>query len=235
MRAINLSPAEASAAEDGPDGSSDEEALRKGAASLDDEPSVSAEEAGAVDPDAEEVEAEPVDEEADSSEGMGAPLDSPLVVLLQAQLAERDEKLRNYIAAYKEATADMDRERARLEADLEKRADRSRMDLALVLVEVLDNFDRSLESGRTGGSSEDLLVGLSLVRKQFIDSLESLGVERMEVLGETFDPGEHEATGMIPATGDQGDQEIVYEERSGYRYKGRLLRPARVMVAAVPE
>jgi len=190
---------------------------------------------------------EPAEEDADGDEinGSGSqgakkeklklPSLTPVIQALRAELASKDEQLKSYITAYKEATADMERERARLERDRERTAERDRMELAASLLDVLDNFDRSLESGRKGGSADDLLTGLDLVHKQFLDALTGLGVERMQSLGETFDPGSHEATGMIPASGEQTDQEVIFEERPGYTFKGQLLRPARVVVASRPD
>ncbi len=160
------------------------------------------------------------------------PIELPLVTALRAQLSEKDEQLKSYIAAYKEASADMVRERSRLERERERLADRDRMDLAGPLLEVLDNLDRSVTSAQEGGSSEDLLVGLGLVRQQFVAALGTMGVDRIQSLGETFDAAVHEATGMIPASGEQRDQEVIFEERPGYRYKEKLLRPARVVVAS---
>ena len=160
---------------------------------------------------------------------------NPVITALRADLAKKDEQLKSYITAYKQATADMERQKTRMERDREKQADRDRMAMATKLLDVLDNFDRSLDSGRNAGAPEDLLAGLDLVQKQFVEALTELGVERMTALGTTFDPSFHEATGMVPASGEQRDQEVIYEERTGYRFRGQLLRPARVVVASRPD
>lgn len=160
---------------------------------------------------------------------------APILSSLRAELAAKDEQLKSYITAYKQASADMERERTRLERDRERTGARDRMNMVSSLLDVLDNFGRSLESCRTGGSDADLLTGLELVHKQFLESLTTLGVEPMGVLvGKAFDPSLHEATGMVPASGDQADQEIIFEERPGYTFAGQLLRPARVVVASKP-
>lgn len=161
---------------------------------------------------------------------------APILGALRAELAAKDEQLKSYITAYKQASADMDRERTRLERDRERTADRDRMNMVNSLLDVLDNFSRSLASCRAGGSDAELMTGLELVHKQFLDALKALGAEPMlGLVGQTFDPALHEATGMVPASGDQADQEIIFEERAGYTFGGQLLRPARVVVASKPE
>ncbi|MCP4807577.1 MAG: nucleotide exchange factor GrpE, partial [Proteobacteria bacterium] len=102
---------------------------------------------------------------------------------LQADLANREEKLHEYIAAYKAAVAEMDAVRDRLERDKEKVIDRDRKDLVGKLLDLLDNFDRSLGSIKPGSSVEDIVHGLTMVRTQFSGVLGGFGVERMETVG----------------------------------------------------
>jgi molecular chaperone GrpE len=59
--------------------------------------------------------------------------------------------------------------------------------------------------------------------------LEKEGLERVDPLGEPFDPNEHEAVVHEPGDGD-GKEEISEVLRVGYRWKGRVLRPAMVKV-----
>jgi molecular chaperone GrpE len=182
-----------------------------------------------------ELDGVPSDEAAPEDKPPKLPPLAPILGALRAELATKDEQLKSYITAYKQATADMERERTRLERDRERTADRDRMNMVNSLLDVLDNFSRSLASCRAGGSDAELLTGLELVHKQFLDALKALGAEPMlALLGQTFDPALHEATGMVPASGDQADQEIIFEERSGYTFGGQLLRPARVVVASKP-
>jgi molecular chaperone GrpE len=58
--------------------------------------------------------------------------------------------------------------------------------------------------------------------------LEKAGLERIEALGKPFDPEEHEAVMHVEEEGEPGVRDVV---RSGYRFKGRVLRPAMVKVA----
>lgn len=182
----------------------------------------------------EDLEPEIDEPEVEASEKTPIPRVDPLVAALRRELADRDEQLRSYITAYKQATADMERERERTARERDLVADRVRAEVTLRLLDVLDNLDRSAASCKPGGSIEDLASGLQLVRQQFFEALSELGAERIEALGSTFDAKLHEATGLIPATGKQADQDVVFEERSGYTFKGKLLRASRVVVASRP-
>ncbi len=158
-----------------------------------------------------------------------------LIASLRATVLDREEKLKSYITAYKQAMADVDREKDRLAREREKVLDRERMDLCGKLLDVLDNLDRS-RAGCDGASSiEELSQGLNMVADQFLAALQSVGVTRLTTLGEDFDHNLHEASGMIPVQGEQRDQEVVFEERAGYLFRDQLLRAARVVVAAAAD
>jgi len=146
-------------------------------------------------------------------------------------VTDRDEKLKTYIVAYKEAMADVDRERERLARERQKVLDRERMDMCAALLDVLDNLDRSRAGCATAATGAEVGAGLGMVSEQFLEVLKSLGVRRIATLGSDFDHNIHEASGMIPAQGDQRDQQVVFEERAGYMFGDQLLRPARVVVA----
>jgi molecular chaperone GrpE len=163
-----------------------------------------------------------------------APTLSPeqiVIAQLRAMVIDRDEKLKTYITAYKEAMADVDREKERLARERQKVLDRERMDMCSALLDVLDNLDRSRTGCATAATGAEVGEGLDMVSAQFLDVLRSLGVERIDAVGSDFDHNLHEASGMIPAQGSQRDQEVVFEERGGYMFGDQLLRPARVVVA----
>mgnify|MGYP002629830757 CR=1 FL=1 len=150
-----------------------------------------------------------------------------LVDVLRDQIIEKEAQLHEYIQAYKSAKADMGDRIARLERDRQKVIDRDRKKIAGELLDVLDNLDRSIAAF----ADPESVSGLRMVHRQFLKVLTEFGVEPLSALGTGFDANLHEAIGMIPASGDQADQEIVHVDRAGYRFKGELLRPARVIVA----
>jgi molecular chaperone GrpE len=154
---------------------------------------------------------------------------------LRAELAATEEKLRACATAYRQVIADVERERERGRAERERQLDRERMGIARGLLHVLDNLDRSLLSAPTEGPGATLTTGVRMVRSQFLESLKEMGVERMDVLGRTFDVGLHEAAGVIPPSETCPDKHVAFEAAAGYLFKGQLLRAAKVVVAQAPE
>lgn len=99
------------------------------------------------------------------------------------------------------------------------------------ILQVTDNLDRALEHT----ANHDALVdGIKMVNQQLKDTLNRYGVQTVSSLGLKFDPEKHEAVGQEKlATGENGheDGSIIREHQKGYTLHGRLLRPARVVVA----
>lgn len=142
--------------------------------------------------------------------------------------------------------ADLDRFRdlaLRSQADFEnykKRAARDKEDavkyansaLLQRLVSILDNFELGLAAAKTEGDQSPIYSGMVLVQKQLNDLLAENGLEPIEAAGKKFDPNLHEAIGHEPSQSPEGT--IVRQARRGYRFKDRLLRPARVIVSSGP-
>jgi molecular chaperone GrpE len=69
-----------------------------------------------------------------------------------------------------------------------------------------------------------------MLKKQFTQLLESLGVKKIETKGQMFNPMLHEAVEIVE-TEDKPEGTIIEEIRSGYVIDGKLLKPAQVKVA----
>ncbi len=127
-----------------------------------------------------------------------------------------------------------------LYADFEnykKRAIRERQDtlkfgwenVASGLLEVLDNFDRALQSAKPD-TDPNLLNGLKLIAQQFKSTLEKQGVAVIPSIDSPFNPELHESVGQLPSDKPAGT--IVQEAQKGYTLHGRLLRPSRVLISS---
>jgi molecular chaperone GrpE (heat shock protein) len=75
-----------------------------------------------------------------------------------------------------------------------------------------------------------MLEGVRMVRQQLEGVLRGYGVERIESLGERFDPKLHDAIGMTAVADPQRHGMVVHQAEPGYRFGSRLLRPAKVSV-----
>jgi len=142
--------------------------------------------------------------------------------------------------------ADLDRFRdlaLRSQADFEnykKRAAREKEDavkyanssLLQRLVSILDNFELGLAAAKTESSQSPIYSGMVLVQKQLNDLLEENGLHAIEAEGKKFDPNLHEA--IAHEASDSPEETVIRQARRGYRFKDRLLRPARVIVSSGP-
>lgn len=130
--------------------------------------------------------------------------------------AERDD----YLDRLRRLQAEFENYRKRmLKQQLEQR-ERAAEDLLTQLLPVLDNFDLAMAHGA---------VGLDPVHRSMLDVLGGVGLERLDPAGDPFDPNEHDA--VLHEADDGGrEPEVLEVLRAGYRWKGRVLRPAMVKV-----
>jgi molecular chaperone GrpE len=108
------------------------------------------------------------------------------------------------------------------------------MDLARAILPVLDNMQRTLQNLTESHADDPVIQGVKLVAEQLNKVLRDHGVEPIQAMGEPFDPTCHEAlmedrqSGATPGT-------VTLEMQRGYKFRDRVLRPARVAVAAARE
>jgi molecular chaperone GrpE len=98
---------------------------------------------------------------------------------------------------------------------------------------VLANFRLALQHAQEDANA--VRQGVQMIWQQFEGFLREQGVERIETVGQPFDPAKHEALSMAPATTETPANTIVAEINAGYMLDGRLLRPAQVVVAHAEE
>ncbi|MBM3658028.1 MAG: nucleotide exchange factor GrpE [Actinobacteria bacterium] len=135
---------------------------------------------------------------------------------------ERDEMR----ALAQRVQADFENYKKRVQRDQAEASDRGASLLVEQLLPVLDNFDLALLN--LDDADDKVRKGVELVYADFVAVLERAGLERIPTDGQPFDPEVHEA--VLHEPGD-GDPTVVETMRSGYRLKGRVLRPAMVKVS----
>ncbi|MBI4827274.1 MAG: nucleotide exchange factor GrpE [Nitrospinae bacterium] len=147
---------------------------------------------------------------------------------LQSQVAENDQRLREYIAAHKERVAEMDRVRRRLEDEAGARAEGKFAGLVAELLPALDGLDRALEAA--AGTSGPLVEGVRLVRGSLFEAMRKRGLETVDCVGKPFDPEVAQAVGAAPVDDEARDNIVLEQLAPGYRLGGRALRHALVRV-----
>jgi molecular chaperone GrpE len=102
------------------------------------------------------------------------------------------------------------------------------------LLPVLDNLALAIEHAGDDKACKNLVMGVDMTRKIFLDVLKRHGLECVGACGEAFDPAKHEAIGTVCEEGGQDDC-VAKVAQSGYVLKGRVIRPAKVLVHKKPE
>ena len=95
-------------------------------------------------------------------------------------------------------------------------------------------MERLLAGESSAVPVETLFEGMELVGRKLWKELEVAGLERLDPAGLPFDPALHEAVATTPPTDPAEDHTVCRTFQAGYRFKGALLRPARVQVYADP-
>ena len=167
------------------------------------------------------------DEEGDidtiEAEGLGAnkETDDPLAELS----AKADENWEKYLRV----AAELENVRKRAARDVENAHKFAIERFAADLLAVCDSLEMALATD--GVSFESLQAGSEATLKQLVSVMQRFGVDEVDPEGEPFDPTLHEAMTMQPSD-DVEPGSVITVFQKGYALNGRLLRPARVVVAA---
>ncbi len=147
------------------------------------------------------------------------------------RLEEENDALKD---RYTRLAADYDNFRRRTLKERDELTARVQGAFAGRLLDELDDMDRLLAGDPEVMTSTALYEGMQLLARKLWKELESLGMERIDPAGLPFDPALHEAVATTPPTAPEQDHTVCRTFQVGYRFKGALLRPARVQVYADP-
>jgi len=156
-----------------------------------------------------------------------APTKAELEQRLEEVERERDEHLDHL----KRLAAEFDNYRKRAARDQESFAARASEALVKELLPILDDLERALDAAERHEEAK-LEEGIRLVHGSLVQALRKQGLEQIETNGR-FDPHVHEALLTQPSEADEGSVLDVLQK--GYKLGDRVLRPARVVVAAARE
>lgn len=148
---------------------------------------------------------------------------------LAEALAERD-KLKEQMLR---TAADFDNFRKRARRDVLDAERRGREETLQEILPVVDNLERAAAASEGTQDVQSVAEGVKMVLKQFNDAAEKIGLQRIESVGQRFDPSVHDAV-QQRETDEQPPGTIVDEIVPGYRLGDRLLRAAVVVVARPP-
>lgn len=152
------------------------------------------------------------------------------VEALQVSLAAAEARAAESKDLYMRALAEIENVRKRAARDVEQAHKFALERFANDLIGVKDSLELGLEAG---GGSDALRSGTEATLKLLAKAFERAGVSEVVPQGETFNPELHEAMAMQPSAEHVPDT-VTQVVQKGYQLNGRLLRPARVIVAREP-
>ena len=194
-----------------------------------------------------EKDLQPKDESAVKDEqgagcGCEAPKESPQeekpeknddVLSPEKRIEELETICRDWQDQYLRKAADFENYRKRMIREKQEAIDYANSNLLLDLVQVLDDFDRAIDAGKTqaGEAANNAFVeGVVMIKNQMVSMLSSkYGLSYYPAKGEAFDPNLHEAVSMIQSP-DVKEAVVGEELQKGYKLKERVIRHSKVMV-----
>ena len=144
---------------------------------------------------------------------------------LKEQLAEAEKQALLH-------QADLENFRRRKSRESQEQIRYASMPLIFALLEVVDNLERALQSAANEENASSLREGVEIVFAQLLATLALHGCEKIEAVGQIFDPNLHEAIQMQPA--DEALNTIIMEIQTGFKLHDRVVRPAKVIISTGP-
>jgi molecular chaperone GrpE len=157
----------------------------------------------------------------------------------EAQIAALEEEQEELNDRLLRQAAEFQNYRRRMQREKKKFLRSGKKEVVLPMLDVLDDFQRSIEAAEQLQEQDDLEAayeslrsGVEMVFRKFLDELEGVGVEPIEAEGKPFDESEHEAMMQQPAPEGVEAGTVLNEIRKGYRLDDQVLRHSRVVVAS---
>lgn len=146
-------------------------------------------------------------------------------------LEQAQREAQEYLSSLQRLQAEFENYRKRMLKEQTYVFETANQALVKALLPIVDNFERAIghEAGDAAAFAE-YRQGVELVYQYLLDVLQKEGLEVIDSLGEQFDPHCHEAMMQEP-TAEHAENTCTEVFEKGYRFKGRVIRPARVKVS----
>lgn len=152
---------------------------------------------------------------------------TPQTDLLRAQLQDAETRALRY-------QADLENFRRRARRDADEQLKYASWNLIAGILEALDNLERALSAAAAETGPSGWVQGVHMVASQLHEALRAAGCQRIEAVGQVFDPKWHQAV-QSQASADVPANQVLLELRAGYQLHDRVLRPAQVVVSTGPQ
>ncbi len=153
------------------------------------------------------------------------------VMELKTAFEESQAKADEYLDGWQRARAEFANYKKRVERDRARYHQDAVGDVIKSYLPVVDDLERALKDRPQDGDGVSWAEGIELIYRKMLKVLEAEGITRMDAEGELFDPNLHEA--IVKMESDEHESEQIIEVlQQGYMIGDRVLRPAKVRIAA---
>ena len=159
-----------------------------------------------------------------------------MLEMKEKRVLELEKEVNDLNDKYLRAIAESENIRRRAEKDTHRITQKTRRDVFLNILDVLDTFDHALSQETTSKtiSEKGSTGGLERIQVQLLKILAREGLKPIETLGKSFNPKLHEAIGLVHYS-ELEDDVIAEEILKGYTLDDQLLRPSQVRINRLPK
>lgn len=149
---------------------------------------------------------------------------------LEKVTKERDDNYSRYLRA----VADLENYRRRVMREKDELRQFAILNLVESLLPVYEHLGLAIASAEQAQKPEDIARGVAMVLEQFRSALATVGLDEINPeVGAEFDPHQHESLSHAPSD-TIPEEKIVQIIRTGFSLKGRIIRPASVLLSSGP-
>lgn len=170
---------------------------------------------------------------AEDTEGAGEekqPSDENKKGFFKKKKDKKDEQIEELNDRLKRQMAEFENFRKRTEKEKSQMYDMGAKSIIEKILPVIDNFERGLAGVPEDGREDPFVVGMDMIYKQMLTTLEEAGVKQIEAVGAEFDPNFHNAV-MHVEDEALGENVVAEELQKGYLYRETVVRHSMVKVA----
>ena len=172
-----------------------------------------------------EAKASETDKETEKSEDAGKKEKAP-----EKKKDLKDEKIDELNDKLRRSMAEFDNYRKRTDKEKSAMYEIGAKDVIEKILPIVDNFERGLNTIPEDAKGTAFAEGMEKIYKQFVKTLDDLGVKPIEAVGKPFDPNFHNAV-MHVEDENLGENVVAAELQKGYTYKESIVRHSMVQVA----
>ena len=148
---------------------------------------------------------------------------------IQEEKRDNESVAKEYLDQLQRLQAEFINYRQRIDKERSDIVKFSKKELVLELLEVLDNFERALDSMKEAEDVSSCKQGVDMIFVQLRSILEKEGLKAINTDKKTFNPYEHEAISKEHSEEDEGT--IIGVFQKGYKLKDKVIRPSKVKIS----